>query len=387
MSFGNPNFPEKGQPIVIDLFSGAGGLSLGFARSGYKIGIAVDYDKYVAETYSNNIPNIDFIQAKIENVDGDKLLDIVSRRPSAKLILVAGPPCQPFSQANLQNNGAKHPSASVIDHFVRLLEETNPDAFLFENVVSFKWINKGKAMHELLKSLKSLKYQLSIAELNSEEFGVPQRRSRIYIGGIKSAGQEFDLTTVRRSRARPTIKDAISDLPTLQEGGGGFNVVGYPESKKVTNYQRKARDYCRMLYNHWCTKNSSEVIETIRYISPGSNLKKAWDQLPKSVKARYKNPDNIHYNVYRRLAWDLPSITIVHPRRAMLLHPSCNRIITVREAARIQSFPDWFRFHGGIDSQYQQVANAVPPRVADSLAHFYAIHLETPTVRTNTLIA
>jgi len=372
---------EKRQIAVIDLFSGPGGLSFGLerARVGFKIAAAVECDQYASETYKENFPNTQLIMQRVEDVNSDKLLDIASRKNFRKLFLVGGPPCQPFSTANLQNNGSKHPSASAVDYFVRLIEETNPDAFLFENVTNFQRIDKGKSINRMIKKLsKELHYKVSVAQLNSEAFSVPQHRVRLYIGGIQgNMKQNFDLNliTVKKRRKNVTVSDAISDLPFLEDGGGGSNEADYPSNRKLTPYQKRARKGSKKLYNHWSSKNSAEVIDTISRIAPGLSLKKSWNALPESTKKRYKSAENIHGNIYKRLSWTTTSPTIVHVRRAMLLHPKKNRILTVREAARLQSFPDTFAFKGHIHNQYQQVANAVPPLVAEALAHFYSNYL------------
>lgn len=368
---------EAKRVAFIDLCSGAGGLSLGFQKADFTIAVAVEYNASVAETYRTNFPYATLIQDKIENITGERLLDEASQRSFKKLVLAGGLPCQPFSQANHHKKGIEHPSASTVDHFVRLVEEVKPEAFLFENVTSFRSISKGKSMHQFLKKLKKLGYRVSFASLKSEDFGVPQLRRRLFVGGMRNDCQRgFDISATKRGRTRVTVGDAISDLPFLQKGGGGSDVMDYPNGKKLTSYQRKMRNGSQVLHNHWSSKNSPEVVKTIGYIAPGKSLKTSWSSLPQEVRSRYKNSDNIHYNIYKRLIWNGFSPTIVHPRRAMLLHPHQDRIITVREAARLQGFPDKFRFLSGIDSQYQQVANAVPPSVAESVAHLYSIYLK-----------
>jgi DNA (cytosine-5)-methyltransferase 1 len=362
-------------PVVIDLFSGAGGLSLGFARKGFQIGIAADYDKNAAQTYTANIPCLRYLQTDVKSLEGNHLLDLLSHKPRSKLILLAGAPCQPFSQANMQNNGQRHPSAHAVDELVRILEELKPDAFLFENVVKFKKISEGKSFKKLLKRLSDSNYQLTSTELNAEEFGVPQKRVRFFLAGLRTEKQGFDLTLIPKSNLRFKVRDAISDLPPIQDGGGGLDEIEFESKDNSSEYQRQMRSEGRKLFNHWCTKNGSLVMETIANIPSGKSLITAWDQIPAKLRQRYKNRANVHYNIYRRLTWDHPSVTVVHPRRAMLLHPFQNRIITVREAARLQSFPDGFRFCGGIDSQYQQVANAIPPIVAENIAQFFIDHL------------
>jgi DNA (cytosine-5)-methyltransferase 1 len=372
---------KDSQIAVIDLFSGPGGLSLGMetAGLGFNVVVAVECDPYASETYKENFRDTELVSQRVEDVHGDKLLDIASRNNYRKLFLIGGPPCQPFSKANLKNNGSKHPSVSAVDHFVRLIEEMRPDAFLFENVTNFQRIDKGESVNRMIRKLsKELHYKVSAAELNSEDFGVPQHRVRLHIGGIQDDIREnFDLNALstKKRKKNATVRDAISDLPLLEDGGGGSNEMDYPRNQEIRPFQKRARRGSKILHNHWSSKNSAEVIDTIRHIAPGSSLRKSWDSLPERSKIRYKSPENIHSNIYKRLSWEGSSPTIVHPRRAMLLHPLRNRILTVREAARLQSFPDKFKFTGYVHNQYQQVANAVPPFVAEALANFYANYL------------
>lgn len=383
MSVHKSDVSHNGQIAVIDLFSGPGGLSLGLenANVGFTLSVAVECDHFAAQTYKENFPNTELIQRRVEDIDGEKLLDIVSKNNFTKIFLVGGPPCQPFSTANLQNNGSKHPSASAVDHFVRLIEETKPDAFLFENVTNFQRIDNGESMNRMIKKLSAeLHYKVSVAQPNSELFGVPQHRIRLHVGGIKGKLKDnFDLNLLKIKKGKHvTVGEAISDLPFLVDGGGGTNETEYPSDpskEKLTPYQKKARKGSKKLYNHWSTKNSAEVIETISYIAPGSSLKKSWGTLPEHIKKRYTVAENIHSNIYKRLVWDSCSPTIVHARRAMLLHPVRNRILTVREAARLQGFPDKFKFMGTIHNQYQQVANAVPPLVSEALGRYYSNYL------------
>jgi len=360
---------------VIDLFAGPGGLSLGFQKAGFKIVAAIEFDENAGKTYEHNFPNTTLLKDKIENVDPQKLLDILVKGSYPRVVLVGGPPCQPFSTANRQTNGTDNPQASAVDYFVTFIERIKPDAFLFENVVSFQNMNQGRSMEIFNQRLQDIGFQTSVKIIQFENFNVPQRRRRLIVGGLKKDYQtNFKLCPKENNGTKITVKDAISDLPLLGDGGGGMDEMDYPRRRKLTPYQRKVRNGSIKLHNHWCSKNSKEVVNTMKYIKRGSSLNKSWESLPESIKARYKNPKAIHNNIYKRLSWRELSPTIVHARRAMLLHPRVNRIITVREAARIQSFPDTFQFKGGIHSQYQQVANAVPPEATSAIAKSILFH-------------
>jgi len=355
---------------VVDLFSGPGGLSLGFKNAGFKIVAAVERDKSAAETYRRNFPSAHLFVKDIKHVSKHEIIRKVREKGCSSFIVVAGPPCQPFSPANRQNGGKLHPEASSIDCFVQLVLDIKPLALLFENVPNFMRIDDGESFNNLIEAL-SQEYVTSSPVLNTVDFGVPQRRKRLFVAGVRQGGS-FSLEkylSPYRSKTVVSVQDAISDLPAIDPRAGGWEERDYPPSNKdLTLYQMKARFRSVKLYNHVCPRHSEDVLKTIRHIKPGMSLKKSWPFLPPYVKERYKSPEKIHGNIYRRLRWDEVAPTIVHPRRAMLLHPEENRVISVREAARLQSFPDVFRFYGGKNSQYQQVADAVPPLLAEAVA-------------------
>lgn len=375
--------------IVVDLFSGPGGLSLGFKQARFKIAIGIERDRYAARTFERNFPEAVVILDEVEKIGGEDLLHILDNFSTPrKIVLVGGPPCQPFSSANmhLKNRGREHPLASSVDHFARILREVKPDAFLFENVGYFENIDHGRSMRALTTSIHNLGYSVSTSKLEAQNFGIPQHRRRLFLGGMRPpngfnlppsqapAPAQFD---GHGSPSVVSVRDAISDLPPLPSRGGGSDVGDYDDddSKDLCTFQRTSRRGSPRLFNHWSSRHSAEVSETIKHIRPGLSLTLAWKDLPRRIRSRYGNKKSIQNNIYRRLTWRGISPTIVHPRRAMLLHPSQRRILSVREAARLQSFPDKFRFLGTLDSQYQQVANAVPPALAKSLAIVYRSEL------------
>lgn len=359
--------------------------------------MGIESDPSAKETYSRNFPAAHVIPNGIEEVSGNDVLRVLHKFDGQKkVVLVGGPPCQPFSSANMhkKHRGKDHPSSSSVDHFARLLGETLPDAFLFENVTTFASIDGGMSLNLLVKATEELGYFVSHSQLEAHNLGVPQHRRRFFLGGMRGL-KEFGLPpnhprkTVlngeENGRRLVTVRDAISDLPMLPRGGGGLDAIDYPEKewRKLCLYQRTSRAGSRRLFNHRSTSHSDEVQETMRYIEPGLSLSKVWKKLPKQIKQRYDNKDSIQGNIYYRLSWNRISPTIVHPRRAMLLHPRRrqSRILSVREAARLQGFPDKFRFHGSLDSQYQQVANAVPPAVARLLGVLYRRYLLASHIR------
>jgi len=371
----------RGNPVTVDFFSGPGGLSLGFQQAGFTIGMGVESDHFSAATYLENFPSALVLEDEVGKVSVSDTLSVLDKKfpRRSALVLVAGPPCQPFSNANM------HPSYSSVELFVKLLEGISPDAFLFENVTSFATLDAGKCMTAFIARIRKLGYSPQITQLEAHNFGVPQHRRRLFIGGLRgslSFRMPAPHQTIRvhnwsgKNDGGFCVRDAISDLPQLPSGGGGADSGGYgTRNQDLCVYQRRARQHGARLFNHWSSEHSKPVLETISRIPPGLSLLKIWDELPLRIRKRYANKENIQFNIYRRLSWQGISPTIVHPRRAMLLHPRQTRILSVREAARIQGFPDSFRFKGGIDSQYQQVANAVPPPMAKGLAKIYRNNL------------
>lgn len=348
---------------VVDLFSGPGGLSLGFKRAGFKIIAGVESDPFASKTYSNNFGEVATFFSDISHIETDKLLDLAANKSVENLVIVGGPPCQPYSKANKQNNGHNHPYASSLSHFNRIVKETKPAAFLFENVTAFSVLN---GWYEFLEDFKDAGYLVSFSKIKLSDFGLPQNRKRLFVAGFHS-GYDFDISKMQCMSNPVKVEDAIADLPKLPSYGGGDPEIKHPQ-KASSLYAKKITGDSKRLYNHWCTRHSEEVVETIKHIKEGKSLLQMWKNLPKSIKMRFNNAKSIHSNIYRRLSWDTLSPTIVHARRAMLIHPKEHRIISVREAARLQSFPDSFRFFGGTNEEYQQVANAVPPVMAEFLA-------------------
>lgn len=357
------------QPIAIDLFSGVGGLSLGFENAGFRICQAVEQSSYTATTYKKNHPEVDLINADICELDPIDCIRRIALEPKDISIIIGGPPCQGFSESNRRTRTVDNPKNMLFLQFVKFLKAIRPAYFVIENVAGLRTLSKGFILNRIIKSCNELGYKAEYKELNSISFGVPQFRRRIFIVGNR-LGHNFRFPQANNGHKQPnmvTVRQAISDLPALPNGAA----VDYlPYSQKdyssLSEYQKTMRCNLRtedMVQGNLVTHNSDIIVERYRHIGPGQN----WESIPPSLMTGYKDHTRCHTGIYYRLEWDKPSKVIGNFRKNMLIHPEENRGLSIREAARLQSFPDDYIFSGSIGFQQQQVADAVPPMLAYAL--------------------
>ena len=204
-------------------------------------------------------------------------------------------------------------------------------------------------------------------ELNAADFGVPQLRRRLFlVGSLDGPVAPPTPTHGTRRKRHVTVKHAISDLPVLR-AGASLDVQGYREVQMLSPYQRLMRrkvGRTRLISGHCVTRSSVEVLERFRHVHPGQN----WEAIPADLMANYRDRSLCHTGLYYRLPWGKPSKVVGNYRKNMLIHPSQNRGLSVREAARLQSFPDHYDILGPMGAQQQQVADAVPPLLAKAVA-------------------
>ena len=357
---------------VLDLFCGAGGLSLGFKHAGFRIALAVDKWEPAVDTYKYNHPDARVLYCDIKEVDSSSLKNVADNK---SMIIIGGPPCQGFSLANTKSRNPCNENNQLSWKFIELVSEVKPKIFVMENVYgifSLK-INGKDVAAEIDRILKSAGYDLKVLKLSAENFGVPQVRRRVFFIGLYKKSLNISEKNVPCSRLYYTVRDAISDLArvkalpdTEKDMHASYHVTlrGNPKSE----YQKKMRD-SEKVFNHVYHKPYRIAIERMKYIREGENLYRARSRIPKDLLVPSAQNGKIHMNIYRRLAWNKPSPTIVHVRKAMLIHPSYNRLLTAREAARLQGFPDSYRFFGTLNQQYQMIADAVPPPMASAIAN------------------
>lgn len=339
---------------VIDLFSGVGGLSLGFKQEGFEIVLANEIDEEIAESYRLNHPETKMINEDITKLD----IPSVFGEYQGKIdVVLGGPPCQGFSQKGSRRT-IDDERNYLFRYFCEVIRYVQPQYFVMENVPRILTAEKGFFRKEILGIFKELGYSVSCAVFNASSFGVPQDRCRaIFIG--KKGSDACPLPQV--SRKKTTIWDAISDLAYL-ESGEGSECQQYA-TEPASEYQKAMREGSNVLYNHVATRHSPDAIKKMELVPPGHDK----DVLPKEMLTK-----SIYSGTWSRMKPDDQSVTITTrfdtPSSGRFMHPYLNRCITPREAARIQSFPDSFIFYGSKSSQMKQIGNAVPPLMSRAIA-------------------
>lgn len=372
-------------PVVVDLFAGAGGLSYGLAMAGFRPLAAVEHHPHAALTYQRNHPGSVALVSGVQDVTAESLLGIASSMVGKDIaeggldLLVGGPPCQGFSTAGEKQ--IDDPRNDLFRHFVRLIGATRPTMFMFENVNGLVSMYGGKAFKRVLDELKTIPgYKLSHAVLNAEEFGVPSLRRRVFIVGTLR-GSEFMFPNPTHGHlddglfdnqlcSPVTVAEAIGDLDFLSEPGEASWSYRIPA---ISAFQQWARQGSGSLYNHESTKHSERVMQAFSHVPIGGGA----GHIPEEIRSKKDGLLRLDPEGVSRAILSAPED---------LIHFSRNRIPTVREQARLQSFPDCFVFMGqrtsgnqnrksGYCSQTQQVGNAVPPLLAYALGRQMREHL------------
>lgn len=353
---------------VIDLFCGAGGLSEGFRQAGYHVLAGNDFFDAAGATFAATHPEAKFLGGAIQQYSADDFLKAARLRKGELDVLVGGPPCQGFSVYNHQR-GLHDERSSLYQEYLRIVEGLQPNWVVLENVTGMTSAGGGAAVNAIIVGLRALGYNVESQILKAEDFGVPQERRRIvFIGNRIGAPIRFPVAT-HGPELLPyvTVADAISDLPPLMNGEdrGILSYAREPSSE----FQHVMRQGSNCVFNHSAAKLGAINCERLKHIPPGGSWRDIpVDLLPAGMK-RAKRSD--HTKRYGRLRWDGFASTILtkcDPHWGAYFHPEQDRILTVREAARLQSFPDNFNFGGSRTEQYVQVGNAVPPLLGRAIA-------------------
>ncbi len=341
---------------AVDIFSGAGGMSVGSVMAGIEPILAVEFNIHAAKTYATNHPKTKVLQQDIKTVNP---LEHTEKHP---FILFGGPPCQGFSVANTKTRNLDNSNNWMFREYLRFVKDLEPEWFLFENVVGFKSFNKGKFAIEVEEELKALGYETNSTVLNSSDFGVPQDRKRFFIVGNRKekGGIKFDFENIPKVKKKITVSEALSDLPSLINGDK-IEKTSYKIKKATNQYAKLMRQNSKYAIQNFVTENKPHIIERYKVIKQGENWQAAKNN---GLLKTYSSTQHTHSGIYKRLEENKPAVTIANYRKSMLIHPNEDRGLSLREAARLQSFPDDFIFKGTLSFQQQQVGNAVPPLLA-----------------------
>ena len=313
----------------IELFAGAGGMALGFEQAGFELQLAVDNDKHCIKTLRHNRPNWNIINSDVEGVNYSQFNGQID-------VLTGGFPCQPFSHAG-ERLGLEDTRGTAFYGFAKAISEIKPKMFIAENVRGLATHDKGFTLQTILNVFGREGYNVKHKILNSVRYGVPQKRERTIIIGIRNDIQipnkyEYPIGSDRII----TIREAFKNIP---DSKGSF----YSEARRIV----------------------------LEQVPEGGNWKSLPEQVARDYMKKTYEAGGGRTGVAKRLAWNQPAPTIVCApiqKATERCHPSETRPLTIRESARIQTFPDSWEFIGSIDNQYKQIGNAVPVRMARAIA-------------------
>lgn len=370
---------------AIDLFAGAGGLAEGFRQAGFECLVANDFDQSAGATFSAAFPEAKFLAGPIQDINHTKILGTTGLEPGELDVLVGGPPCQAFSVYNHQR-GMHDERSGMFREYLRIVKGLLPRAVVMENVTGITSIEEGKAVHEIHAALKALGYTVEHRVLKAEEYGVPQERRRIFFVGVREGDAITWPVPTHLGRGAGnlfagepfiTVWDAIGDLPKLaiEEGDDVSDYGSEPQS----DYQRLMRKGSRRLYNHVAPHLAPINLQRLKHIPPGGSWRDIpRNLLPAGMKAARRSDHTKRYGRLEKEGLASTILTKCDLHWGAFIHPAQERTLTVREAARCQSFPDRFRFHGSRADQFRQVGNAVPPLLAKAVATAVASMLKEP---------
>ncbi|MDD1414648.1 DNA cytosine methyltransferase [Dolichospermum sp. ST_con] len=369
---------------TIDLFSGAGGLTTGFHLAGFETLCAIDSNKKALATYQHNYPNTKVIHQDIREVNPSELRHNLGLEREQLKAIIGGPPCQGFSRnIPAEYRYIDDPQNQLYKSFLDFVKEFKPLYVIMENVPEILTAYKGLFKYQITNQLESLGYKVISSSLNAAKYGVPQTRSRAFFIAslerlivlpnpthndddikVKSKNKElYYQTNLLKSNSSPivTVKDAIGDLPELN-AGQKYDEDRYP-SDPQTSYQTLIRHNSSKITNHIARALSSIQMSRVKLLKEGQDAR----NLPPELA-----PKKHYSGAYGRLYWDQPAKTITrwvfHPGSGRFFHPTQDRTITIREAARLHSYPDTFHFLGTYTEMASQIGESVPPLLAKTIA-------------------
>lgn len=370
---------------MIDLFSGAGGLTTGFYLAGFKPLCAIDIDAKSLTTYKHNYPTAHILHQDISNVDPLELRLFLELKREELTVLIGGPPCQGFSRNIPANRRCLNdPRNHLYQVFLDFVKEFRPRFVVIENVPEILKAYAGSIKYEIMKQLELEGYKVKCTSLNSASYGIPQTRARaFFLAGFNQSIKIPEPThsgDIRSDYRNPitytqpkipfvvtntstiiTVRDAIGDLPAL-EAGEEYKGEDYPFPPN-TLYQAMIRNNSNQLTNHIARPLSDIQMARAKALAEGEDARNLPIQLA---------PKKHYSGAYGRLYWNKPARTMTkwlfHPGSGRFFHPTQNRTITIREAARLHSYPDSFMFLGTYTNMAAQIGESVPPLLGKVIA-------------------
>ncbi len=344
---------------ILDLFSGVGGLSYGFSKlENFNVILANEIEKDISIAYKMNYPDVKMLNCDISDITEEVLLS--SLQGEKVDIIIGGPPCQSYSTLGKRKMDKR---AKLFIEYKRILKILKPQVFIFENVVGILSMDKGNLFKEIQKEFEELGYSLKYKVLNAVDYGVPQYRERVFLVGINGENN-FNYpsqTHGENLKNYVSLKDAIGDLPILKSG----QKKDFYE-KNISNgfldFVRK--DENNILTEHSAPKNGEHLVKIMETLKDGESK----EDLPEEIR-----PKSGYKNTYAKLWWEKPSTTITRnfacPSSSRCIHPRDSRAMTIREGARLQSFPDDYIFYGSDTMKKLEIGNAVPPLLSIAIAN------------------
>ncbi|KKP88026.1 MAG: Cytosine-specific methyltransferase [Berkelbacteria bacterium GW2011_GWA2_35_9] len=356
---------------VIDLFSGVGGLSYGFAHNdNFEIVVANEILPNMAKAYSLNHPTVKVYAEDIKYFNANKIVKDLGIKANEIDIIVGGPPCQAYSTVGKRL--IDDPRGKLFQEYYRVLKEFNPKLFLFENVKGLLSIQGGELLKIIISLFESLGYKVQYKLLNAADYGAPQIRERVVIIGYKLKGDfkypepthynPEETPELFNTKLKPylTLEEAISDLPFIKSSEESFDYATEPQNSFQTIMRKNAPT---KLMDHNSPNNNEKLVKIMELLPDGGTP----EDLPENLR-----PTSGFKNTYCRLWWKRPSTTITRnlstPSSSRCIHPKAPRPLTTREGARIQCFPDNYKFFGSRSEKNLQIGNSVPTFLSKALA-------------------
>lgn len=374
----------------IDLFAGAGGLSCGLKQAGFTALLANEFVPQYAETYQLNYPETHMMVGDVRSVCEKNIMEILNIKEGEIDLIAGGPPCQGFS-INAPIRSLDDPRNHLFKEFLRIVSAVKPKAVLIENVPGIISLGQGTVIEKIYEELQSLNYKTSHRILFAGHYGIPQMRFRTVFIAIRNFDRDITFPEPKFAanavanftgakelclkplplfseplQARVNVWEALSDLPEIKNGqlisSDQYSV------EPLNAYQKYLRLNSEKLSAHYCAKIAEINLERLKYIPQGGSWRDIPEHLLPAGLRRARRSD--HTKRYGRLHPNELCSTVLtkcDPHWGSFFHPVQNRVISVREAARIQSFPDEYQFSGSITQQYEQIGNAVPPLMGKAI--------------------